>query len=544
MTGEGTIKRAPSPSPGLADRVNQYVFLVLVACLPFDLRFTVLGLSNLQWLFVIAALASVPGFVRGWRRLVCEPVVRAAAILALVHWASAILAEEFTINAIKGAVRLSVGVVLVCMALERTDKRQVLLVWSGAAVAAATYGVIEHLGLGVSQLFRTVEFWLGNIQRLSGSFEYPNTAATFFAMSLPIVWMVPRPLSARLGGAAVLWSALMLTYSRGAFLAALGAYLGLWVVTRDVGRDWKTPVTFTAVAGVVLAATAFSAPLFVERLSTVSSESPIAAEYRTNFNTLQQRPGVLDEMTVTVRNVGMSEWRANGRERMVLSYHWFDTIERRLLENDPMETVISEGVGHNEIVTLDAPFRTPDKPGSYLLIWDMRSNRDWFSRMGVIPGIIEVEIDPDAQRTATQGDVSRWYRPDPDTIPSLDSSVPRMDLWRAAGRMALDNPILGVGADNFRLLYGRYLGYSRWDTNIRSNSLYLELIATCGLAGLLAFGFVVRSIKWTWGPVSLAFAVFLLHGLVDVFLMTTSIYFGLWILVGLSGSNERLWTRQ
>ena len=246
-------------------------------------------------------------------------------------------------------------------------------------------------------------------------------------------------------------------------------------------------------------------------------------------------------MTVTVRNVGVSEWRASGRERIVLSYHWFDTIERRLLENDSMETVISEGVGNNETVTLDAPFRTPDRPGSYLLIWDMRSNQDWFSRMGVVPGIIEVEIDHDVQRTTAQRDVSRWYRPDPDTIPW---SVPRLDLWAVAGRMALDNPILGIGADNFRLLYGRYLGYSRWDLNIRSNSLYLELIATCGLAGLLAFGFVVRSIKWTWGPVSLALVVFLLHGLVDVFLMTTSIYFGLWILVGLSGSNERLWTTQ
>ena len=66
----------------------------------------------------------------------------------------------------------------------------------------------------------------------------------------------------------------MLTYSRGALLAALGAYLGLWAVTRDAGRDWKTPMTFAALAGVVLALTVFSAPLFVERSSTVSPESP------------------------------------------------------------------------------------------------------------------------------------------------------------------------------------------------------------------------------------------------------------------------------
>jgi len=33
---------------------------------------------------------------------------------------------------------------------------------------------------------------------------------------------------------------------------------------------------------------------------------------------------------------------------------------------------------------------------------------------------------------------------------------------------------------------------------------------------------------------SLGAAVFLLHGLVDVFLMTTPIYFGFWILMGIS----------
>ena len=225
---------------------------------------------------------------------------------------------------------------------------------------------------------------------------------------------------------------------------------------------------------------------------------------------------------------------------MVLSYKWFDIVERRLLEDDPIQTPLSADIRQNESVTLDASFRTPAIPGSYLLIWDMKSNQDWFSRMGVVPAFIEVEIEPGVQRSTSQGDLSRWYRPDPDTIPSLDASVSRLDLWKAAVRMALDNPILGVGPDNFRLIYGRYLGYSRWDTKVRSNNLYLELAATCGLLGLFAFGLVAGSIKWKWGPVSVALGVFLLHGLVDVFLMTTSVYFAFWILVGLSGRIEPL----
>ena len=540
MRVQATLDNGPFIQASMLDRVGEYLLLTLVAFIPFELRFAVLGLSNLQWLFVLAAIVSVPGFIREWRVLVREPVVIAAVVVSLVYWISAALSEEFTINAVKSAIRVTVGVVLVCMALRSVVKKRVLLVWCASAVTAAVYGVLDHLGFAFPQLFRIYEFWLGSVQRLSGSFEYPNTAATFFAMSLPLVWMVPQRMFVALGGVTVLWTALILTYSRGAFLAAIGAYVALWVMTRKNRREWRSPLAFVTIAVFVFTTTSIFAPLVIQRLSTVSSENPIATGYETNFNILRQSPGVSDEMKVTLRNVGMSVWNATGRGRMVLSYKWFDIVERRLLEDDPIQTPLSADIRQNESVTLDASFRTPAIPGSYLLIWDMKSNQDWFSRMGVVPAFIEVEIEPGVQRSTSQGDLSRWYRPDPDTIPSLDASVSRLDLWIAAVRMALDNPILGVGPDNFRLMYGRYLGYSRWDSKVRSNNLYLELAATCGLLGLFAFGLVAGSIKWKWGPVSVALGVFLLHGLVDVFLMTTSIYFAFWILVGLSGRIEPL----
>ncbi len=540
MSSPGTLKEAPVNRACLLDRAGEYLLLTLVLSLPFEIRLTLFGLSNLQWLFVVAAIVSAPGLIRKRRALVREPLVIAVVSLALVYWTSALLSEALTINAVKSAVRVTTGVVLVCMALGSIDKKRVLHFWCVSSVAAAVYGIVDYFGFGYPHLFRMLEFWQGSIQRLSGSFEYPNTAATFFAMSLPLVWMVPRRMSLRLGGVAILWSALILTYSRGAFVAAVGAYVGLWVMTRERRREWRSPLAFVSVAVLIFTATTLFEPMVVQRLSTVSSDNPIAATYETNFNILRQRPGVSDEMEVTLRNVGLSTWNASGRGSMVLSYRWFDTIERRSLEDDPIETPLPSDVKQRESVTLDASFRTPARPGSYLLIWDMKSNQGYFSRMGVIPGIIEVEIESGVQRSGAQGDVSRWYRPDRETEPSIDASVSRMDLWKAAVRMALDHPILGVGPDNFRLMYGTYLGYSRWDSKVRSNSLYLELAATCGLLGLLAFGLVAGSIKWTWGPVSVALAVFLVHGLVDVFLLTTPIYFGFWILVGLSGAIEPL----
>ena len=63
--------------------------------------------------------------------------------------------------------------------------------------------------------------------------------------------------------------------------------------------------------------------------------------------------------------------------------------------------------------------------------------------------------------------------------------------------MAREHPILGVGPDNFRLLYGRQFGLSNTDTNVHSNSLYLELLVGSGLIGLAAFGVMMASVRWS-----------------------------------------------
>ena len=97
--------------------------------------------------------------------------------------------------------------------------------------------------------------------------------------------------------------------------------------------------------------------------------------------------------------------------------------------------------------------------------------------------------------------------------------------------MFVDHPF-GAGPDNFRLQYGRYLGAVRWDTRVYSNNLYLELLTGSGILGLVAFGLMLAAKQWQFESFCLAIGVFLVHGLVDVFLMATPIYFAFWILMG------------
>jgi O-antigen ligase len=104
--------------------------------------------------------------------------------------------------------------------------------------------------------------------------------------------------------------------------------------------------------------------------------------------------------------------------------------------------------------------------------------------------------------------------------------------------MFAERPILGVGMDNFRLLFRRQDGVTDWDKNIRANSLYIELLVGSGLAGLLAFGVMMGTVRWRLDAASVALGVFLIHGLVDVFLMTTPIYFAFWFLLGQAGRGS------
>ena len=520
----------------ILDRISRLLFLGLVASLPFELRFTVFGLSNLQWIFVATAATSLPGLLGDWKELARDRIVIAAGVLMLVYWLAAVTAPEFSGNSINGAVRMTAGLALLMIALRRTDTPRVLGVWCVASIAAATYALGAHLGIVSSNLFRTEEFFLGTAQRLSGSFEYPNTAAAFFAMSLPLVWLIPGRMSGRLAGTALLWLTLVLTYSRGAMAAVLLAYAGVWLLT-GAHRRWSPPAVFAAIGAGVFGLVSLAAPLLVTRLSSVTSNNPISALYELDYTGLRQRPNTRDQANVTVINDGRTVWPATGPGRVVLTNRWYHVAEDRLLEDPPIETPIPTAVAPGERMTLEADLLTPDSAGEYLLIWDLQIGQDWFSRLRIDPTFTEVEIAADAVRTTDQRDLSHWYPAEPEVTRSLDASISRRTLWTTAGRMFLENPILGVGPDNFRLLYGRYLGYLNWDTNIRSNSMYLELLATSGLAGLVTFLLVAGFIRWEHTAISIALGVFLVHGLVDVFFMTTPIYFAFWILAGLSRAS-------
>jgi O-antigen ligase len=125
----------------------------------------------------------------------------------------------------------------------------------------------------------------------------------------------------------------------------------------------------------------------------------------------------------------------------------------------------------------------------------------------------------------------------------------RLALWGAALRMVGERPLLGVGPDNYRLLYGRYSTIGVADPRVHSNNMYLEVLAGMGFIGgvaLLWLGAIsaqgIRRAARAGGVglgVAAAGVAIAVHGLVDSFIAFTGTYILFALTLGLASAYER-----
>src|SRR5262249_35539576 len=128
--------------------------------------------------------------------------------------------------------------------------------------------------------------------------------------------------------------------------------------------------------------------------------------------------------------------------------------------------------------------------------------------------------------------------------------VGREQLWKVAVQMFLKHPIVGVGPDGFRNLYGEYAGVSQWNKNIYTNNTYLEMFTDLGLLGGVAFLWLACLAIWKAaqnvlrapvGPLWVvglgacaALIAFFAHGVLDYFLFATPIYVAFWFTMAVA----------
>jgi hypothetical protein len=255
--------------------------------------------------------------------------------------------------------------------------------------------------------------------------------------------------------------------------------------------------------------------------------------------------GVVALIPVKLTNHGRSVWDPAAAAPFLLSYHWLDADGERVVEFEGLRTAFPDVVPPGATIAVEARVRAPSAPGRYRLLWDVvLERRLWFS------------MEPNAERFFSSATITGLpVGPPPVSrvtrMPRTTPVLGRLTLWRAVARILRAHPLLGVGPDNFRLIYGEYAGLPHFDTRLHSNNMYLEMLVGGGIIGGVAFAWLCASAFTAFaravrraGPqmaaavagVTAAGAAIALHGMVDSFLGFTSTYVLISITLGLAAS--------
>lgn len=516
-----------------------------------------LRLTNLRLVVTLALASCVAACIltRRWPRVPTRVALPAALWLGALT-VSALLAPTYQTQALAFVRDLAFGMAFGWLAYEvaSTEQRQVLLAQALAltGVGVAAFGLAEAAGIApvVDWLggFRyQPSFAVGELPRISSTTPHPNVAAMLLGLVLPLqlAWLINvRRFWSRfvLGlGAVMELAALVLTVSRAGILVcvviagAMGAF-GIW--QRHPTLAWIS-VAASAGLAVILGLNLIRQPIALLHLTTEGT----ATWYRANYSTpaeVAAHPGEVATVRVQLTNTGDRTWSSTGVHPFALSYH-LDNLDGGSITYDGPRTPLPLDLPPGDSVELQAQLVAPQSPGTYVVEWDgVQEAVTWFSWAGTPLAstrlVVSGQQAPGSEIVAT---------PAPDLLPPVPG---RLTQWRIALRMLRNRPLLGVGPDNFRWVYGDFAGLTTWDTGGHANSLYFEWLADTGLPGFLlylwlawrllreSFYGLARRHQGEGGPFAvwrLALAASLLtwflHGLLDYFYepLPTNVAFGL-----------------
>ncbi len=570
----------------------QLSLVVLAAALPFELVRPVAPIGPLQlssvevflyatvglWL-ATRALALVgsgglpwrgPDGVRGWWRRLPESQ-RAVAAWSLVLLVSALFAPLARGAAFKFALRSLGGVTLFLAASDLLDSRRI--VWRtlvGLALGAGAAALLMAFEIGGGHFaallrpFHGQTFGVLGLARASGPFQYPNIAAMYLEAAVPTVMAVgvlaldwvdvhegKKILIATGLVAIVILYALVLAASRAGLITELVVLAGVGVLARDL-RTLRRLSWGLAGALLVLTVVAQAvSPLLALRLRFWEQRSWYGTIVEPTPDTPQlpdqMEPGAEVTVGLTIVNTGALTWPAGGKKPVQIGYHWMGPDGRTLLVLEGQRTNLPQDVPSDTKVQVLASVKAPEKPGRYVIWWDLvHEGVTWFSDAGA-PGY--------RQRVAVGTTASP--RKEGLATGTLNLNVydefSRQKLWYAGLLAFRDHPLLGLGPDNFRRAYGHYLGREQTDERLHANNFYIEVLATLGIAGLAAFAWLIVALARTarragslstnrvlvFG-VGAALAAYLVHGTLDYFMEFTPTYSLLWLLAGTLVGLERI----
>jgi hypothetical protein len=524
----------------------------LVAFSPVEMLL-VLGVG--LWLLARLVTRTVPAIPRS----LAVPAVLWLGVLLL----AALLAPDHRLHSLKFVSRM-LNLLLIVWATY--DLARVPWRWQALARALAlSAALVGLLGVAEALALEPVAGWLmtfkrgvaraGDMVRISSTLSYPTITAAVLELTAPLLlaWIITtrrRALRVLLALALLACMATMvLTLSRAGVVLLGLSFLAMAVISLRFGHALHARATLAAatVAAATLAAITagmfFLNPLVQLRLLSETEQGWYQASY-TAGEVRYLRPEESARVPVRVQNTGVRTWSATGTAPFLLSYHLL-RANGDLYQYDGARTPLPEDVPPGAALTVQALLVAPPVSGQYLVEWDMlQEGVTWFSWKGAQALRVPLVVSGAA---VTVQETPVIAPPPVVRIPTPD----RMTLWRAAGRMVLERPLLGIGPGVFRLSYGDFLAMPVSDPNIHTNNLYIEWLVGAGLPGLLAFLWLSWRLwrlarralgpvdeQWIWG-VALAVGLFswYLHGLLDFFFEFTPTYVAFAFVAGLLASG-------
>jgi hypothetical protein len=534
--------------------------LLLAAVSPFErpipgsiLGFTV---TTVEFAIIIAVACALVAWLRrtpafDWR----TPITWPLATIVACAMVSALAAPELSGNALRVSARLAVAVslflIVTNVGASSTMARRIV---AALLVSASIVGVIALLELAqipwvlnALKQFRPGFHVVGGQLRATSTLFYPTITSMFLEIvfALGLVWLGSSWLA--FGALVCAGAGVVATFTRAGLITmtiSMALYGGLLLMRHRHWRGEHTRLVALAAVLVLLVLMSRSPQMLVARMSSEGSQEWYGASYQVPQQ-LTLRPDSFNDIPVTLKNEGRLSWQSSATPPFALSYHWLTPGTEEVVIFDGLRTPFAQPVEPGEAVKMQARVRAPGYPGTYVLIWDVvQEHRTWLSLEGVYPGrsIASVEGAAVGAPLPTRG-----------RMPSSVMRMPRSVLWQTAWQIAREHPVLGIGPDNFRHVYGRYLGLAAWDERVHANNSYIEVLTGMGAIGTVALLWLIartvgaaRRILLQATDASLplvaaslaACVAIALHALVDSFLTFTPTYVAFAIAAGLLFSHR------
>ena len=543
--------------------------LLLVLALLFPFEFVKAPWRPFPWVAITNVEILVALALAGWgaavlaRRRVAFPrplgwyVVGWLCVVVL----AALLAPAERVSALKFALRTMQAAMVGAAAYDllHTPKRRY---WLFGALATAGV-VVALLGFAEAAQWGAVQAWLlnfkhaptriGEVVRVSSTLVYATVASMVLELTacaaLGMAFVGSRRWWRMGWGVAFLLMLVvqLLTLTRAGTLAMVAALAWCWWW----GWRWRwARARLAAVGGVAWLGGVFLLlvwlnPILGLRLKGESDRVWYQAHYAAPPQATAAA-GTLVHIPVRVWNKGVRAWHPQGEFAFALSYHLEDE-DGAMLTYDGIRSPLPRLVAPGEQVVVQAQVLAPPEAGRYRIEWDMVQEAvTWFSWKGAPTATTWLTVKP----APVSPDVLPPQPPPssaPDDVRLVVPAPGRLTLWRVAWRMVRAHPVLGVGPDNFRLVYGAYAGVAWWDVGIHANNFYIEWLADTGVVGFVVLVLMLTALgRYVWRGLvaattdergllltgSAALVAWCVHGVLDAFHEFWPTLIPFWLIVG------------